>query len=66
MNSVKELNVKEMKQLHGGVNYGNGVSCSKTKCSVNWGQAFQERYTAGINSFVSGVAYGAGSICRRP
>nr|P86394.1 RecName: Full=Bacteriocin SRCAM 1580 [Niallia circulans] len=34
------------------VNYGNGVSCSKTKCSVNWGiithQAF--RVTSGVAS----------------
>lgn len=22
--------------------YGNGVSCTKTKCSVNWGQAWTE------------------------
>ncbi|EUJ21803.1 leucocin A/sakacin P family class II bacteriocin [Listeria aquatica] len=22
--------------------YGNGVSCSKKKCSVNWGQAWTE------------------------
>lgn len=36
---MKKLTAKEMSQVVGGKYYGNGVSCNKKGCSVNWGKA---------------------------
>ncbi|TLQ04438.1 bacteriocin [Pediococcus stilesii] len=53
MVKVKELNDKELKNVVGGKYYGNGVSCNKKGCTVNWGQA----WTCGVNRFAN---YGHG------
>ncbi len=36
---MKKLTSKEMAQVVGGKYYGNGVSCNKKGCSVDWGKA---------------------------
>ncbi|HFC9129534.1 leucocin A/sakacin P family class II bacteriocin [Enterococcus faecium] len=36
---MEKLTVKEMSQVVGGKYYGNGVSCNKKGCSVDWGKA---------------------------
>lgn len=45
MSKVKVVSEKEMKQIIGGKYYGNGLSCSKKGCTVNWGQTF----SCGVN-----------------
>jgi hypothetical protein len=39
MTRSKKLNLREMKNVVGGTYYGNGVSCNKKGCSVDWGKA---------------------------
>lgn len=39
MQNVKELSTKEMEKISGGKYYGNGLSCGKHTCSVDWGKA---------------------------
>ncbi|MBC9789560.1 leucocin A/sakacin P family class II bacteriocin [Carnobacterium maltaromaticum] len=39
MKNVKELSVKEMQLIKGGKYYGNGLSCNKKGCTVDWGTA---------------------------
>lgn len=39
MKTVKELSVKEMQLTTGGKYYGNGVSCNKNGCTVDWSKA---------------------------
>ncbi|MEO1768910.1 leucocin A/sakacin P family class II bacteriocin [Candidatus Enterococcus ferrettii] len=39
MQNVKELSVKELRKITGGKYYGNGLSCGKHSCSVDWGKA---------------------------
>ncbi|MDH5039550.1 leucocin A/sakacin P family class II bacteriocin [Enterococcus faecalis] len=36
---MKKMDKKEMVKVKGGKYYGNGVSCGKTSCSVDWGKA---------------------------
>ncbi|MHC9533465.1 leucocin A/sakacin P family class II bacteriocin [Dellaglioa sp. BT-FLS60] len=50
MKNVKELSIIELKEIKGGKYYGNGVSCTKHSCSVNWGQAG----TCGITHLANG------------
>ncbi|MFI3684010.1 leucocin A/sakacin P family class II bacteriocin [Vagococcus fluvialis] len=45
MKKMTELNIQEMTKIVGGKYYGNGVTCTKKGCSVNWGQA----WTCGVN-----------------
>ncbi|MBF7103385.1 MULTISPECIES: leucocin A/sakacin P family class II bacteriocin [Lactobacillaceae] len=40
MKKIEKLTEKEMANIIGGKYYGNGVTCGKHSCSVNWGQAF--------------------------
>lgn len=40
MKKVKELSSKELRAIVGGKYYGNGVSCTKKGCSVDWSRAF--------------------------
>lgn len=47
-----------LKNINGGTYYGNGVSCGKKTCSVNWGQAWNEGVTRWGNSVVSGLTSG--------
>jgi len=48
------------KTFNGRTYYGNGLSCGKHTCSVNFFLGdFQECYTRGINAYVSGIATGA-------
>lgn len=55
MQNVKELSVKEMQLTKGGKYYGNGVSCEKHSCSVNWGQAWNESLNRWGNSIAGGL-----------
>ncbi|ASF49909.1 bacteriocin (plasmid) [Lactiplantibacillus plantarum] len=44
MKKIEKLTEKEMANIIGGViadkYYGNGVSCGKHTCTVDWGEAF--------------------------
>lgn len=55
MKNVKELNVTDLQKINGGTYYGNGVTCGKHTCSVNWGQAWNEGVNRFGNSVVSGL-----------
>lgn len=39
MQNVKELSSQAMHRIKGGKYYGNGVSCGKHTCTVDWGRA---------------------------
>jgi len=39
MQKIKNLDLKKIKEVVGGTYYGNGVSCGKHACSVDWGKA---------------------------
>jgi len=41
----KKISEAALKAITGGKYYGNGVTCTKKGCSVNWGQAF----SCGVN-----------------
>ncbi|EUJ18023.1 leucocin A/sakacin P family class II bacteriocin [Listeria aquatica] len=38
MKNMTRLDSTEMAKTIGGKYYGNGVSCNKKKCSVDWGK----------------------------
>jgi len=50
MNNQKVISDKELKTIIGGKYYGNGVSCNKKGCTVNWGAAT----SCGITHFATG------------
>lgn len=39
MKNLKKMSDTELKEIIGGKYYGNGVSCNKKGCTVNWGAA---------------------------
>lgn len=39
MKNIKKLDLQDMKDVVGGTYYGNGLSCNKSGCSVDWGKA---------------------------
>lgn len=46
MENKKKLTKADLAKVTGGSRYyGNGVTCGKHKCTVNWGQAL----TCGVN-----------------
>lgn len=46
MENKKKLTKADLSKVTGGSRYyGNGVTCGKHKCTVNWGQA----WTCGVN-----------------
>ena len=50
MKNIKTLSMEELTKVKGGTYYGNGVSCTKSGCKVNWGQA----WTCGGNHVSNG------------
>lgn len=38
--NYQQLDNNALEQVVGGKYYGNGVHCTKSGCSVNWGEAF--------------------------
>ncbi|MEG0286711.1 MAG: leucocin A/sakacin P family class II bacteriocin [Vagococcus sp.] len=39
MSKVKQLTATEIQSINGGKYYGNGVTCDKKGCRVDWGKA---------------------------
>jgi len=60
INNLKELNTKDLANVIGGKYYGNGVSCGKKSCSVNWSQA----WGCIGNRSSTAISSGAGSASR--
>ena len=42
VNKKKVIDENSLSLISGGKYYGNGVSCGKHTCKVNWGQALTE------------------------
>lgn len=63
MKKFKELSVKEMQQVQGGAThsgkyYGNGVYCTKNKCTVDWAKAGTCIAGMSIGGFLGGAIPG--------
>lgn len=57
MQKFKELNIKEMQKVIGGItSYGNSVYCNTKKCWVNWGEAKENIAGIVISGWASGLA----------
>ncbi|KAA8325725.1 bacteriocin [Leuconostoc mesenteroides subsp. mesenteroides] len=50
MEAYQQLDNQNLKKVVGGKYYGNGVHCTKSGCSVNWGEAA----SAGIHRLANG------------
>lgn len=48
--NYQQLDNNALEQVVGGKYYGNGVHCTKSGCSVNWGEAF----SAGVHRLANG------------
>ncbi|WP_172600980.1 leucocin A/sakacin P family class II bacteriocin [Leuconostoc carnosum] len=48
--AYQQLDNQNLKKVVGGKYYGNGVHCTKSGCSVNWGEAA----SAGIHRLANG------------
>ncbi|QCX26001.1 bacteriocin [Companilactobacillus futsaii] len=51
----KVIDENSLSLISGGKYYGNGVSCGKHTCKVNWGQAWNESVNRWGNSWVNGL-----------
>lgn len=56
LQNAKELTNEELQAINGGVYYGNGLTCTKHGCSVDWGTAIG---TIGNNSAANWLTVGA-------
>lgn len=58
MTRSKKINLRETKNIVGGTYYGNGVSCNKKGCSVDWGKAISiigNNSATNLGSIIFGV-----------
>ncbi|EOH90809.1 Blp family class II bacteriocin [Enterococcus pallens] len=58
MKASKEMTKNEMKSVIGGTYYGNGVSCGKTTCTVDWAAAGTCIAQISIGGFLGGAIPG--------
>ncbi|MBP2098080.1 leucocin A/sakacin P family class II bacteriocin [Enterococcus rivorum] len=57
MEKMQKLDLQKMKDIVGGTYYGNGVSCNKKGCSVDWGKAISNiGNNAAANWYTGGAA----------
>lgn len=56
--AIKKLDLQAMKGIIGGKYYGNGLSCNKNGCSVDWSKAISITENNAVANWATGGAAG--------